>query len=243
MPELLPGKRALVLGGAGEVGEGIVRQMLTQGARVAVPSRSPERLKLLRRRLAAGDHLVTLAADVLDADGWARVRGEVRERLGPPAVVVASLGGWWEGAPLAEVEPRTWERLIASSLHAHFLAARTFLPDLAGRAGSSYTLINGAAALQPVPGSGPVSVSAAAQAMLARVLAAEHAEDPVRINSLLLATPILTRSRSEGPDEWLSADDVGRYVAYLTSREGAAVRGEQIVFRQREDLPAIVAGD
>jgi len=40
----LTGKVALVAGGSGGVGEGIVRQLLTDGATVVVPSRSNEKL-------------------------------------------------------------------------------------------------------------------------------------------------------------------------------------------------------
>ena len=48
---ILDGKKALVIGGAGEVGEGIVRQFLNAGATVVVPSRSQIRLDELRQRL------------------------------------------------------------------------------------------------------------------------------------------------------------------------------------------------
>lgn len=46
---------------------------------------------------------------------------------------------------------------------AHFVVAKTFLPDLAGRPGASYTFIDGGAGLMPIPGSGPISVSAAGE--------------------------------------------------------------------------------
>ena len=46
----LDGKVALVLGGAGFVGEGIVRSFLEEGAFTIVPSRSAERLQALRER-------------------------------------------------------------------------------------------------------------------------------------------------------------------------------------------------
>ena len=48
---LLDGNITLVLGGAGEVGEGIVRQFLLHGAAVVVPSRSIYRLDNLIERL------------------------------------------------------------------------------------------------------------------------------------------------------------------------------------------------
>src|SRR4029453_14623166 len=50
----LAGKVALVLGGTGEVGEGITRALLAAGAIVAVSSRDNNRLSELHDRLAGG---------------------------------------------------------------------------------------------------------------------------------------------------------------------------------------------
>jgi uncharacterized protein YbjT (DUF2867 family) len=70
--------------------------------------------------------------------------------------------------------------------------------------------------------------------MLKDVLAKEHEDRAVRINTLL-ATPILTRSRPQGRPGWLTADDAGAYAAYLAS-EAAGVRGETIIFERRSQL-------
>src|SRR5579859_6836075 len=60
----LDGKISLILGGAGFVGEGIVRSFLEEGAFVIVPSRSQERLQGLRGVLGplANERLVTVPA-------------------------------------------------------------------------------------------------------------------------------------------------------------------------------------
>lgn len=233
----------LVAGGAGEVGEGLVRRFLARGARVVVPSRSDARLRDLRERLAADEALLTFGADVGDEGSAAALRDRLVDEVGPLDGVVASLGGWWQGAPLTEVPLHLWNRLLQDGLTAHFVLARTFLPVLAGRLGSSYTLINGGGGLRPVPNAGPVSVSAAGQLMLARALAAEHARAAVRVNALVLATPVLTRSRPHGPEGWLTADDAGEYAARLASLEGEGTRGHIVVLRDRRDLPPLPTGE
>lgn len=123
-----------------------------------------------------------------------------------------------------------------NSLTAHFIAARTFLPTIAKTPGSSYTLINGGAAMHPVPGAGPVSVSAAAQLMLGNALATEHQDQPVRINNLLLATPVKTRSRGQTPPDWISADDAGRYCVALALGD---TNGETIIFNNSDQIPSV----
>lgn len=231
-------KTVLIAGGAGEVGEGLVRAFLAEGATVIVPSRSRDKLDALRERLDDTDRLITRIADVSDASGAADLRDWIADTVGPLDAVVASLGGWWQGAPLTEVPLDTWHRLIDMGLTAHFVLAKTFVPVLRGRSGASYTLINGAGGLHPVPGSGPISVSAAAQLMLKDVLAAEN--ETVRINTLLLATPVITRSRPDGPDDWLTADDAGAYAAHLAGDAAREVHSETIVFESRDQLPTPV---
>ncbi len=71
------------------------------------------------------------------------------------------------------------------------------------------------------------------------MLAAELAEQPVRINSLVLGTPIITRSRPQGQPGWLTADDSGHYAAYLASDAAAGVKGETIIFEEREQLATL----
>ena len=223
---------ALITGGAGEVGEGIVRQFLRAGATVIVPSRNEERLNQLRTLLANEDtdRLITKQADISSIECAEALRDEIDELHH----VVASLGGWWQGKPIVELDLATWHQVIDNGLTAHFIAARTFLPVIASQAGSSYTMINGGGALNPVPGSGLVSISAAAQIMLQKVLAAEHQSQPVRVNTLLLATPVKTRARTQTAPEWVSADDAGKYCVYLAQSD---TDGETIIFSNSNQTP------
>lgn len=260
----LTGRRLLVLGAAGEVGEGIVQSLLRHGGTVLAVSRSADRLALLRRRLTAvlppvddergaadassgwdGDwttRFVPLVGDVGEATegrGATSLEEAVRA-AGPLDGVVASLGGWRQGPALVATAPADWDETLAQSLTAHFHAARRFLPAVRQRPGGSYTLVNGGGAQHPVPGAGAICISAAAQLMLKDVLAVEHRADPVRINTLLLATPVRTRSRPTGAPDWLTAADAGAWAAYLATPD-APHRGETLVLdapaRTRE-LPA-----
>src|SRR5436190_22512540 len=99
----LEGKISLVLGGAGYVGEGIVRSFLEEGAFVIVPSRSQERLNGLRKLVGGGDRLVTVPANVGSLQGAAGLRDQILSKMGRLDAVVASLGGWWQGAKLIEL--------------------------------------------------------------------------------------------------------------------------------------------
>jgi NAD(P)-dependent dehydrogenase (short-subunit alcohol dehydrogenase family) len=224
----------LVVGGAGEVGEGITRQLLATGSTVIVPSRSQDKLEQLKTQLHHPDNLIVKVADMSSLEAAEQLRAELKTDLGHIDHVVASLGGWWQGQPLTDISLELWHTLINNSLTAHFIAAKTFIPLLQESKGS-YTLINGGGALHPVPTAGPISASAAGQLMLGNVLAAENKSLGVRVNNLVLATPIKTRSRPDGQVDWLTADDAGRYCLRLIESE---TTGETIIFESRSQVAA-----
>ena len=236
----LDGKITLVLGGAGEVGEGVVRQFLLHGATVVVPSRSAYRLDDLKKRLGdlANERLITHQGGCSSEEGGLAMRDFIMRDVGQLDTVVAAIGGWWQGEALTELPLRIWKELLDNSLTAHFIAAKTFLPQLVDCPGSCYIMLNGGAALDVIPYAGPISVSAAAQLALMKVLAAETEDTEVRLNTLLIKNKVATRSQPERKSHWLTPDEVGLYAVYLTS--GACDKhGETIIFEEHSQIPAV----
>ncbi len=237
---ILAEKIALVIGGAGEVGEGVVRQFLNHGATVIVPSRDQYRLDQLREHLGkmCCDRLVTYQGGCCTEEGGSDMRQKIEQDVDHLDIVVASIGGWWQGEPLSQVPLRIWNHIMENSLTAHFVAARTFLPLLADVEESSYTFLNGGAALFPMTAAGPVSVSASAQLMLKDVLAEEFEQNKVRINTLLIKTKVNTRSQPNPKYQWITADEVGLYTVYLAS-PACQKHGETIIFNERGEIPVM----
>src|SRR6266508_3033042 len=186
----LTGRRYVVAGGTGVAGETVVTALLRHGATVVVPSRSPERLARLRAAAGPAD-LHTLVGRTDDLASLIALREQITTQMGPIDGVVASLGGWWEGATLTEIEIGQWQRIVDDNLTSHFIVARTFLGSLAERRGSVYVSLGGIAARKPVPHAGPISVTGAAQAMLMRVLAEELKGTHVRLHEVDILTPII----------------------------------------------------
>ena len=226
----LTGKTVLVAGGSGEVGEGITRQFLQAGAKVIVPSRNAEKLAQLKGWMGdLADNRVTVEGHIGTIEG----AEAIRDAAGDIDHIVASLGGWWQGKNIPEVDLDLWHQLIDNSLTAHFITAKVFLPVLPD--GASYTLINGGAALHAFPQVAPIAVSAAAQVKLGQHIAVENQH--LRANNLILATPVITRSRPQGQAGWITADDAGKYCVYLAS-DANTQTGETIVFNAADQVPA-----
>jgi NAD(P)-dependent dehydrogenase (short-subunit alcohol dehydrogenase family) len=234
----LDGKVVLVAGGAGNIGREIVAAMLAAGAAVAVPSRDPERLAQLESSAGGAgerERLLTIQAEVSAPDGAEHVRDQVVASLGGLDAVAAAVGGWWQGAPLWEVPVDTFDRVLASNLRSHFVIARTFMPVLLDRPGSSYTFVNGTAAENPTPNAGPASVAAAAQLMLMRTLAAETRSARVRVNLLLLGPVLTAARRGEQHPDWITGQEVGELAAFLASDRARMISGSVLHLPRRPE--------
>ena len=210
--------RVLVAGATGGVGSGITHGLLALFPlveRLYAVSRDGEKLERLHESTGYSERVVPLAGSVATREAAARLRDAVLAD-GPLDVVIASLGGWWEGPPAAAVGEMQWRAGIDALLTPHVVCAQTFLPVLEASRGK-YLAIGGGAALAPVAGSSLVSIAGAAQAMFVRALVAER-DDPFAplIAELLVDGPIKTAAKHHGPvtPGEITAFEVGKAVAH-----------------------------
>ena len=100
----LQGKNILVTGGSKGIGLACAKGFLAEGANVAVASRSEANLARARAELV---HVLTIAADLVDADAARAVVDDVEARLGPIDVLVNSAGAARRTAP-DDLTPAVW---------------------------------------------------------------------------------------------------------------------------------------
>ncbi|MFI0237622.1 SDR family oxidoreductase [Streptomyces sp. NPDC016845] len=238
----LSGRRVVVPGGTGAVGEGVVRSYLAAGADVVVPTRTRERAEEFRRVLgdAATDRLHLVVHDYTTFDGAEQLAQEMERTLGGVDDVVAPIGGWWAGKRLWEIDESDWQNAFVGLATAHMAVLRAFLPRLNAR--GAYTLIVGASALTPVPGSGLVSMEQAALLMMRQVVEAEVAGQQ-RVFALVLG-PVRTRLVDSGDPDWVSADQVGAVA--VAASAAVAEGGLEIRLRtqaEADEALAVLQGD
>jgi 3-oxoacyl-[acyl-carrier protein] reductase len=215
-------RNVLVAGGAGGVGEGIVRALLAlDEVRVIVTSRREDRLAELHEHVGGlidPSRLIGIVGNAGAPHAAATIAERIRAEFGRLDVAIPSLGGWWHGGPLLDVDPVTWEAVRTGMLDTHVAFAQAFIPELLREPGGLYLGIGGGAALFPVPNASIVSIAAAAQLMLTRALAAELADRDVRILELVVNGPVRTREwETVAQPDWITSGDVGTVVAELVS--------------------------
>lgn len=230
-------KIAFIAGGAGNVGEGIVRSFLKEGATVITSSRKNDKLEELRGYLGelASDKFVPILGELGDFQSAEKLCSQIIDRFGRLDAVVASIGGTWNGnTSLTKVSIEDWQKYLGTNLTAHFVCARTFLPVLAKNKGSSYTFLGGAAAERPTPNYSLVGIPAAGQLMMAKVLMEEMKDSGVRINELVINSYVSTRSSIDhAKPEWVTAEEIGDYVAWIASDEAYMARSSVLHLEQQ----------
>lgn len=181
---------ALILGATGNVGWGAARAFLQRGARLIVVSRDTQRATALPEELGAPDRVTSLVADLGDPGG---ARG-LAERLADDDLaydhVFASMGPWWQQGPIVERTAEEYREVLRANLDCHVFAAQALIPPLRRRPGSSYTIVTGAGGHATLPGTGLLVIAVNGVFGLSRMLRAEHAGDPMRVNELLIRARI-----------------------------------------------------
>jgi 3-oxoacyl-[acyl-carrier protein] reductase len=220
---------AIVFGGTGNIGVGIVREFLRHGLTVVVPSRSEQKAHALREYVAdintdllAGS-LVVEQVSTSELSSTVRFVEGVVGRFGGVDVAVASLGGWWSGPPLTSIDEAAWHKVMQDNITAHFIAARAALPAMMRREKGTFVSIAGPGNVMYLPQSSLMKIMGSAQMTMAEIFAKEAAAASVRYHQLFIAN-ILTRERAPKDthkEGWITPEDVGAEIMRLHERKDA----------------------
>ena len=206
---------AIVAGGTGEVGEGIVRSLLKKGITVIVPSRSPGKGERLKQYAGNDPNLHLFGTQQIQGDYNEQLVSWTLANFGKIDLAIGSLGGWYQGTRLDQMPAGDWFNVVNNNLNSHFLFARSVCAYFHERNKGMFVMINGGSAEKMIKGAGSMSIMSNAQLVMTNVLAAEAEDTAIRIYSLMAMTPVKTRSRSFTRKEWVSAEEIGDYIIKL----------------------------
>ena len=142
---------------------------------------------------------------------------------------------------LWEISESDWRCAFTGLATSHMAVLRAALPRM--KAGGAYSVIVGASAFTPVPGSGLVSMEQAAVAMMQQVAAAELGGDN-RVFLLQLG-PVRTRfTPADGASvaDWVSAAQIGAVAVAAPAAPGMAGRSLRLLTRAEADAALLVFG-
>lgn len=210
-------KTAVVTGGAGALGAGVVQVLRAAGIDVVVADRQPPRDGAVRYR----------ATNLLDEES---VRGLVSEvaAAGGFDYLVNLVGGFAMGS-VAESSAAVLDDMYALNLRPVFTACRFAVPVLAARGGGKIVNVAARPAVVPVAGMAAYAVTKAAVARLTEVLALETQAQNIQVNAVLpsvIDTPANRKAMPQAdPARWVTPESIGRVVRFLCSDDAKDVSG------------------
>lgn len=239
----LANKVAIVTGGAGGIGRGIVKHFLDLGARVAVVDIvDQDKGEAAVAEMADGRDAMYLKADIAIADNAGVIVKAVVQRFGELHVLVNNAHASTQ-APILETTQAMWELSLGTGLFASFHLMRAAYPELKKVRGSIVNFASGAALKgQPTQ----VTYAAAKEAIraLSRVAANEWAADGIRVNivSPIALTPGIRAWSESDPAQYQQVlhgiplgrlgdpeHDIAPVVAFLASDESRYMTGQTLM--------------
>ncbi len=177
----IDGRTALVMGASQGIGRGVAASLAREGARVAIASRSRERLE--QAALEIEGEVVPFVADANELDRLAGLPAEVAEALGPVEILVTNTGGPPLGRAL-EHPADEW----AAAYRTLVLAPRTLvdevLPGMRERHWGRIANVASSSVREPIPGLALSNANRMAAVGLFKTLAAEVAADGITVNTV-----------------------------------------------------------
>ncbi|MGX9789957.1 SDR family NAD(P)-dependent oxidoreductase [Mycobacterium sp. MMS18-G62] len=174
------GAVALVTGASAGIGAAVARRLSTQGARVLVHGRDPERT----RAVAAEAGATMLVAELGNPDGRQRLAADALSVSGQVDVLVNNAGVGWSG-PFTDMEVDDIRRLIEVDLLAAIELTRALLPGMIGRRNGAVCFVTSIAGRTGVAGEAVYSATKAGLDMFAESLRAETAGSGVHIATVI----------------------------------------------------------
>jgi NAD(P)-dependent dehydrogenase (short-subunit alcohol dehydrogenase family) len=245
----LAGRRILIVG-AGQrpsdepeppIGNGRAMSLLfaREGAAVACADRREASAhSTVGSIVEAGGNAVAMTADISDPEQVDRLLADAASALGGLDGVVVNVG-IASGERLADITLEQWDRVLATNLRGHMLAARAALPVL--EPGGAIVFISSTAARAPASREPAYETSKAGLAALCRAVALEGQARGIRANVLLpglIDTPLGRLAsarrprRAQGPLPFArqgTAWEVAYAALFLISSESSYVNAHELV--------------
>ena len=227
----LKNRTAIVTGGARGIGFAIAKRMLASGATVVmwdVDAAALDKAGAALQGQGNGDGRVHAA--VVDVTDAAAIAADLRER-GKIDILVNNAGITGGNAPLWELAPEIWRRVVEVNLVAPYLVCRAVVPHMVRAGYGRIVNIASIAGKEGNPNASHYSASKAGLIALTKSLAKELAATGVLVNCLTPAatkTELFAQMKQEHIDYMLSkipmnrfveVDEIAALVAWLASED------------------------
>jgi 3-oxoacyl-[acyl-carrier protein] reductase len=177
----IDGRVALVTGASGGIGRAIAAELVIEGARVAVSSRSQERIEATAGEIGA----TAWVHDSTDLDGARRLVEEVEERLGPIDILVCNTGGPPGGWDALGFSRDQWQTAYTNLVLGPMALVHVVVPGMRERGFGRIVNVVGMGIREPIPNLMLSNAHRISMITSFKTIARQIAADGVTLNSVL----------------------------------------------------------
>lgn len=233
----LTGKKALVTGASGGLGEAITRMLHAQGAIVGIHGTREEKLNELAADL--GERVMVFPANLSDRDAVKALGQSAEEKMEGVDILVNNAGITRDGL-FVRMKDEDWDDVMAVNLTAVFNLTREIAYPMMRRRGGRIINITSIVGVTGNPGQANYCASKAGLIGFTKSLAAEIAPRNVTVNCIapgFIASAMTEKLNDKQKDAIMSAipmkkmgegDDIASAVTYLASDEAGYVTGQTL---------------
>jgi NAD(P)-dependent dehydrogenase (short-subunit alcohol dehydrogenase family) len=237
----LDGKVAVVIGGAGGIGEACAKALSHQGAKVVVASRSLDKLQGVAGKITAdtGSEAIALPVDVTSEESVASLTDQVVQKFKTVDILVNSQGSNVK-MPSVDIDFSMWDSLFAANVRGMMLTCKAFGRIMVEKKKGKIINLSSVRGIRGMGGGNTIyGATKGAVDMITRMLAAEWAAYHVNVNAIGPSVVITEMMKKATTPERLqaalektlfkrfcTAEDVAGACVYLAAPESDYVTGQ-----------------
>ncbi|MCA9934026.1 MAG: SDR family oxidoreductase [Ardenticatenaceae bacterium] len=211
----LKGKVALVVAASKGLGFAAARQLVLEGANVAICSRSQERVDTAVQKLqeagGEGTAVAGFVTDVMDTDQLYKLVADTVAHFGGLDILITNAGGP-PGGTFESTDIAAWEKALNLTLMSVTHLVKAALPHLRQSNAASILTVTSFSVKQPVPGLLLSNVLRPGVVGLTKALSQELGSIGIRANSILPG--------------WTATERVGEIMDYRAQQNGTTPDAE-----------------
>jgi NAD(P)-dependent dehydrogenase (short-subunit alcohol dehydrogenase family) len=239
---VLKGQVALVVGGAGRIGEATTQALAAAGATVAVMDYDRERTEAVAGQVsAAGGNAVPILADLREEEACRAAVDTVVSECGGIDILANVAGGMAQHAPwrpLPDWTTAAWDAIMHLNLGYVFWLCRAAIPALTARGGGSIINVASVAGQFGSPNQSAYGAAKAGLIQLTQTLAVECGPASIRVNAVspgVTLAPAAQAALGPANETWSTVtplrrlgypEDIARVVLFFASPLSEHVSGQ-----------------
>jgi dehydrogenase/reductase SDR family member 4 len=181
----LSGQVALITGSSRGIGKAIAEEMSAAGAKVVISSRKQDACDAVRDQInAAGGEAISLTCNIGNKQEVESLVRATMQRLGRIDILVCNAAVNPFYGPLAKLGDDAWDKIMTSNVKSSWWLSNLVAPHMIERGSGNIILISSIGAFKSTLVLGAYGISKAAEAQLARNLAAELGPSGIRVNAI-----------------------------------------------------------